>query len=92
MVEQIEPMEVVEQVEPSVLQEETWNGKDRTPIYTQRTVATRKKKDFNKYRRQTQQKLNELQQRLTSAGDDTKLASSLKNQISSYSSRLRQKA
>ena len=61
VVKQIEPMEVVEQVEPSVQLEETCNGKDRKPIYTQRTVAIRKKKDFNKYRRQTQQKLNELQ-------------------------------
>ena len=53
MVDQAEPVEVVDMDEPSVQQEETREDKDRMPIYTERTVTTRRKKDFGKYRRQT---------------------------------------
>ena len=47
-------IEVEDVDEPSVQQEELKNEIDRTPIYTERTVTTRKKKDFRKYRNQTQ--------------------------------------
>ena len=54
VVDQAEPVKVVDVDEPSVEQEETREDKDRMPIYTERTVTTRRKKDFSKYRRQTQ--------------------------------------
>ena len=62
------------------------------PSYTKRTITTRKKSNYENYKLKTRAKLAQLQVRLNTAGDNTKLKGALKNQISSYSSRLRQRA